>query len=78
MWVGVSVLYLGKLATYDIAQLSNGSFVARLKGYKGDSAPPHEVNFRCEGRHCSGSVVDSAFLDDLYLAYQHERKHHHT
>lgn len=74
MWVEVSVLYKGLLARYDVQQQPDGCFIARLVGYKGEKAPPCEVIFRQEGRHCNGTVEETELMDDLCLAYQQKQR----
>ncbi len=77
MWVQVSVLYRSLLAKYDITKRFDGSYIAKLCDYKGNTTPPHELSFVIEGRHCTGDTGETELMDDLHLDYQQQVKAGH-
>lgn len=70
MEVEVAVLYRGVIAKYRIRKGAEETCQARLVSYNGpaDEAPDAVVDFRKEGRHCSGSTEEQELMDDLYAA----------
>ncbi|HYH15156.1 MAG TPA: hypothetical protein VD794_08050 [Flavisolibacter sp.] len=63
-----AVLYKGALAHYRVRKEENGGFTAQLLLYKGSAinAPPKEVHFVKDGRHCTGNTGEQELMDDLY------------
>jgi|GEM_PF-1323311 len=74
MNVTVVVLYRKALAHYTVTVKEDGSFEAGLLKYGGHScdAPPQQIRFRKEGRHCTGSSEDEGLMDELCYAVQLE------
>lgn len=63
-----AVLFRGALAQYRVRKVEDGSFTAQLMYYKGRSsdAPPKEITFVKDGRHCTGNTGEQELMDDLY------------
>ena len=63
-----AVLYKGALAQYRVRKEEDGGFTAQLLHYKGciNDAPPKEVHFIKDGRHCTGNTEEQELMDDLY------------
>jgi hypothetical protein len=63
-----AVLYKGALAQYRVKKDEEGGFTAQLLSYKGrqSEAPPKEVYFVKDGRHCTGNTCEQELMDDLY------------
>jgi hypothetical protein len=72
----VTVLYEQGLAQYDIQEIKNGHFIARLFRYNGDrrDAPPQEINMHKEGRHWEDGGAKQDLIDDIGLAIEYEKK----
>lgn len=63
-----AVLYKGALAHYRVRKEVDRGFTAQLLYYKGrpSDAPPKEVEFVKDGRHCTGNTNEQELIDDLY------------
>ena len=63
-----AVLYKGVLAQYRVYKEDNGGFTAQLMFYRGSptDAPPGEMHFVKDGRHCTGDTAEQELMDDLY------------
>ncbi|ANE51578.1 hypothetical protein [Flavisolibacter tropicus] len=68
MVIQAAVLYKGLLAQYRVQKEDSGGFIAQLLFYRGSStdAPPGEVHFVKDGRHCTGDTAEQELMDDLY------------
>lgn len=63
-----AVLYKNALAHYKVEKEADGGFTANLLYYKGRAAdaPPKELYFVKDGRHCTGNTCEQELVDDLY------------
>lgn len=66
------VLHKGALAHYAVHSEDEEHFEAHLIRYKGapENEPPHDLEFRKKGRHCTGSTGEQDLMDDICNAVQ--------
>jgi hypothetical protein len=76
MKITAVVLHKGSLAHYTVSEKRDGSFEARLLRYGGkdEDAPPGQVWFVKDGRHCTGSTKDQELMDELCAAVLLEKE----
>ena len=76
MKITAVVLHKGSLAHYTVSEKRDGSFEARLLRYGGkdEDAPPGQVWFVKDGRHCTGSTKHQELMDELCAAVQWEKE----
>jgi hypothetical protein len=66
------VLHRGALAHYAVHTDGDERYEAHLIRYKGapENEPPHDIEFRKAGRHCTGNTGEQDLLDDICYAVQ--------
>lgn len=66
------VLHKGALAHYTVRSEDEAHYEAHLIRYKGapENEPPLDIEFRKEGRHCTGSTEEQDLMDDICNAVQ--------
>lgn len=72
MDVTAVVLHRGALAHYAVHKDGEQVYEAHLLRYSGarEDEPPHEIEFRKAGRHCTGSTDEQDLMDDILNAVQ--------
>ena len=76
MKITAVVLHNGLPAHYTVSEKEDGWLEAHLLRYGGvkEAAPPEQIRFVKEGRHCTGKTDNQELMDELSAAVKYSKE----